>query len=36
MVPEKAEHLEHEGMVALSLLVRGFKLLPYRSIAMYA
>lgn len=27
MVPEKAEHLDQEDMVALSLLVRDFKLL---------
>lgn len=27
MVPEKAKHLDQEDMVALSLLVRGFKLL---------
>lgn len=35
MVPEKAEHLEHEDMVALSLLVRGFKLLPDMCIYLY-
>lgn len=35
MVPEKAEHLEHEGMAALSLLVRGFKLLAYLCIDLY-
>lgn len=28
MVPEKAERLEHEDMVALPLLVRSLNLLP--------
>lgn len=30
MVAEKAERLEHEDVVALSLLVRGFNPLPDR------
>lgn len=30
MVAEKAKRLEHEDMVALSLLVGGFNLLPDR------
>lgn len=35
MVPEKAEHLVHEDMVALSLLVRGFKMLSDMCINLY-